>query len=979
MKKFLLFLTLFLSAVGIAQAAEEVTDVVACNLFSTKTSNSYTDYTYTSTTTNAIYAAKVCIDYINISGSNVLSFRLNSNSQSFFCVSQAAKNAKLSKIVFHKTKGSKNVKIYANNQAYTATATGTPGGTLITTLEKTPEVGDFTIDFSSEDLKTSNYIAFYVVGPSGSTNFSSIDVTWEITGTDSGDTKTDPELSFAQTSYSANLGETFDLPELAGVPDGATISWTSTATDVAEFVDGVLKIKAVGSTTITATTSATTSYKEGNASFILNVVDPNSPVYTVKYSDFKADTDLGAVTVGDIRFVFSKGTSTQYTPQNNGSHLKFYGGNTMDITAPEGFVIDKIEFICTSKDYAVADRIASASENGTTTTPTNGTVATWSLKDDATATQTVSIKNTTNSQARIKSIVIYCSKYSSKEPAGLAYSPAEVTLVEGDELAEQPTLKNPNKLTVTYSSRNTDVATVDANTGVISLAGGLGTAVITASTEGDATHKAGSATFTITVNKAQVAYLVTDASTLKEGDIIIIANQDEAMAISNKEKTNNRAATAVNFNSDKSEIHSISNDVMLFELKVYTDKQNKSYWMLYTTNYTGTNGALYCSSGTSTNSLKIGTPDSNQYDAVITIDQETGEAKIVFNKGATEGNNILRYYSSDNLFNCYSSTSTQKSVYIYKVTDKPETVETQVCGGSFAEANSSLDVKLKFKTSTTANQVAIFMNDVMVGTFNVSDGKVDATINNAPYLTDAKFTMRPVLKSVDGVPTQLGPSEALEVTWPTLPTFDVTAKTPKWYYSKFYTVPEDETTYADLDLWIYMTPSVTTTLSYTFAEFANSVAGKEIWGWYDESKEQLQNCKYNFLTKVPVTGSIPVVSEKLLSGKEATATFTPVFLFNVDSKYSSLISGSTRAAAPALLSEETPILVQEVNGTKISESIDVSALTGAEVSGVESVVVEGVDGAVEYYNMQGVRVEGELAPGMYIRRQGRSVSKVQIR
>ena len=482
------------------------------------------------------------------------------------------------------------------------------------------------------------------------------------------------------------------------------------------------------------------------------------------------------------------------------------------------------------------------------------------------------------------------------------------------------------------------------------------------------------------MKKAQVAYLATDASTLKAGDIIIIANQEYAKAMSTTFNSSNRRGTSITFNDDKSEINNISDNVLLMQLGTYTNAEEKTFWTISTTNYAGSNGYLYCASSGDSKRLYVGNTLGAVSSATISI-TSTGKAKILFLEGKTDSATPhevrFNYNNNDPLFSCYASG--QDDVYIYKVTDKPETVETQVCGGSFAEANSSLDVKLKFKTSTTANQVAIFMNDVMVGTFNVSDGKVDATLNNAPYLTDAKFTMRPVLKSVDGVPTQLGPSEALEVTWPTLPTFDVTAKTPKWYYSKFYTVPEDETTYADLDLWIYMTPSVTTTLSYTFAEFANSVAGKEIWGWYDESKEQLQNCKYNFLTKVPVTGSIPVVSEKLLSGKEATATFTPVFLFNVDSKYSSLISGSTRAAAPALLSEEAPILVQEVNGTKISESIDASELTGADVSGVESVVVEGVDGAVEYYNMQGVRVEGELAPGMYIRRQGRSVSKVQIR
>ena len=37
------------------------------------------------------------------------------------------------------------------------------------------------------------------------------------------------------------------------------------------------------------------------------------------------------------------------------------------------------------------------------------------------------------------------------------------------------------------------------------------------------------------------------------------------------------------------------------------------------------------------------------------------------------------------------------------------------------------------------------------------------------------------------------------------------------------------------------------------------------------------------------------------------------------------------------------------------------------------------DAPVEYYNLQGVRINGELTPGLYIRRQGTATSKVIIR
>lgn len=48
------------------------------------------------------------------------------------------------------------------------------------------------------------------------------------------------------------------------------------------------------------------------------------------------------------------------------------------------------------------------------------------------------------------------------------------------------------------------------------------------------------------------------------------------------------------------------------------------------------------------------------------------------------------------------------------------------------------------------------------------------------------------------------------------------------------------------------------------------------------------------------------------------------------------------------------------------------------VAGIADVAVE-AEGVAEYYNLQGVRMQGELAPGMYIVRQGKNVNKVVVK
>ncbi|MGM9859580.1 MAG: hypothetical protein ACI31C_02370 [Muribaculaceae bacterium] len=50
-----------------------------------------------------------------------------------------------------------------------------------------------------------------------------------------------------------------------------------------------------------------------------------------------------------------------------------------------------------------------------------------------------------------------------------------------------------------------------------------------------------------------------------------------------------------------------------------------------------------------------------------------------------------------------------------------------------------------------------------------------------------------------------------------------------------------------------------------------------------------------------------------------------------------------------------------------------------QASGVGDLVVADEDAPIEYFNIQGQRVNGDLTPGLYIRRQGNSVSKIMIK
>lgn len=95
---------------------------------------------------------------------------------------------------------------------------------------------------------------------------------------------------------------------------------------------------------------------------------------------------------------------------------------------------------------------------------------------------------------------------SGKTPTQLSWSAPTATVDLASEVKEFPTLtKNPESLTgITYSSSNTNVATIDESTGKITLAS-CGSTTITAKYAGDDTYASSSATYTLRVVDNSIA------------------------------------------------------------------------------------------------------------------------------------------------------------------------------------------------------------------------------------------------------------------------------------------------------------------------------------------------------------------------------------------------------------------------------------------------------------------------------------------
>ena len=131
---------------------------------------------------------------------------------------------------------------------------------------------------------------------------------------------------------------------------------------------------------------------------------------------------------------------------------------------------------------------------------------------------TFTFTNTTSNNVRFDNARLY--QGVAKKPAGLSWGTASREVTIGSEDNKFPTLTNANNLPISYSSDNTEVATIDAE-GVITLVA-AGVANITAEFEGTDEYEEASVSYKLTVkapadpsedisNTPETAYTVAQA------------------------------------------------------------------------------------------------------------------------------------------------------------------------------------------------------------------------------------------------------------------------------------------------------------------------------------------------------------------------------------------------------------------------------------------------------------------------------------
>ncbi len=517
------------------------------------------------------------------------------------------------------------IRVYGDGTMTIAAKSGTLTSITVTfSGTYKPESGDV-VDTGSYDAETgvwegsASQVTF--TRPSGSGHWRVQQVEATVSG---GVTKQTANVTIDATTI--EIGEDADVNT-----DGPALTLTSSDDDIVSIDGTTITGEAAGKATITATWAETDAFYGGSKSFEVTVIDPNAEEAGTEDNPYTVEQAIAAIDAGTgTQGVYATGiVSKIVTPFNsqfgNISYNISADGTTSgaQLQAYRGFSYNGESFTSTD-DIKVGDEVV-----------IYGNLTKYNTTYEfAAGNQLVSLVRTDN-----------------REPAGLSYDVANFTATI-DEANEFPVLNNPNDLTVTYSSTNEAVATVDATSGEITLVA-AGQATIKAVFEGNDAYEPGEASYLLVVKEKEVAgtdkfELVTDASKLANGDVIILAyvnEEGDAWAMSTTQNANNRAANPVEIEDDGTIIPGSSIQQITVEEEYYFNVGD---------------GYLYAA-GTTGNWLRTeAEPDDNAL-ADITID-ENGDATIVFQGANTRNHMRFNTNNGNPMFSCYAENSSVKTL-----------------------------------------------------------------------------------------------------------------------------------------------------------------------------------------------------------------------------------------------------------------------------------------------------------------------------
>ena len=224
--------------------------------------------------------------------------------------------------------------------------------------------------------------------------------------------------------------------------------------------------------------------------------------------------------------------------------------------------------------------------------------------------------------------------------------------------------------------------------------------------------------------ESTVATLVTDASTLKAGDQIIIAALDYDAAMSTTQNTNNRGQTPA---TKSGSILNYGYDAQILTLE--SGSSSGTFALR------AGSGAYLTAASSSGNYLKTKSNIDANSSWTLGVDANSGAAFITAN--GTYTRNVMRYNSSSALFSCYSANNTQKDIAIYRLGPGSGGSGGTTSSGSASLVTSTSSLKVGDRIIITALDYQAALGTTQNAS-NRSQGSVTKNGNSLTYGGDVQ-------------------------------------------------------------------------------------------------------------------------------------------------------------------------------------------------------------------------------------------------
>ena len=450
------------------------------------------------------------------------------NTTTTFSISKAASSVT--------TAPTANTLTYSGSAQALVTAGAASGGTMQYSLDNQTFA-----ESVPTGIKVGSYTVYYkVVGDANHENAEGGQVVVAIA-------KADATVTFAQKTASGKMGEAFTAPKVTTSPADLTLAYASSNTKVAtvDASTGAVTLVSAGETTITASFAGNDNYNAANDSYTLTVAKADAVSSDLSFASGTATATYGDATVTSpilnnphqLPLTWSSSNEGVATVNALGVVTIVGAGETVISAAFAGndtYGANTISYTLTVNKAAASVAFASKTASGkmgetftapkVTTSPadltlsytsSNTKVATVDASTGAVTlvsagetTITASFAGNDNYNAANDSYTLTVAKADAVN-SDLSFASATATATYGDETVSSPALANPHQLSLTWSSSNKDVATVNAS-GVVTIVG-AGETVISAAFAGNDTYGANTISYTLTVNKFQPK--ITFAST----------------------------------------------------------------------------------------------------------------------------------------------------------------------------------------------------------------------------------------------------------------------------------------------------------------------------------------------------------------------------------------------------------------------------------------------------------------------------------